>query len=94
MHPAQIVSHIDVRQIAPAERHALIFNTFTALKVGEALALTSDHRPSPLEAQFAERFAGLFQWTYVQAGPALWQVTIAKISDASLGAPCCGHCNG
>ncbi|WP_297576729.1 DUF2249 domain-containing protein [uncultured Deefgea sp.] len=94
MPQAQIVSHVDVRQIAPADRHALIFNTFAALQVGEALSLVNDHRPNPLAAQFAERFAGQYQWTYLLDGPALWQVTIAKVSDARLGAPCCGHCNG
>jgi uncharacterized protein (DUF2249 family) len=94
MHPTNRVQYIDVRTIAPIDRHALIFKTFEALKAGEAMELLNDHRPSPLQAQFAERFAGAFTWQYLQDGPELWQVKIEKISDDSTGAPCCGHCNG
>lgn len=91
---AKVVTRIDVRSIMPVDRHALIFKTFESLKLGEAMELVNDHRPSPLRAQFTERFAGAFTWDYVQDGPLLWQVKIDKIVDASTGAPCCGHCNG
>ncbi len=91
---ANVVTQIDVRTIAPVDRHALIFKTFEALKAGEAMQLVNDHRPSPLQAQFAERYAGAFAWDYLQDGPLLWQVKIDKVSDVTTGAPCCGHCNG
>jgi uncharacterized protein (DUF2249 family) len=94
MSQANIITRIDVRQIAPVDRHAQIFKSFEALKAGEALELTNDHRPSPLQAQFAERFAGAFAWDYLQDGPLLWRVKIEKVSNETTGAPCCGHCNG
>jgi uncharacterized protein (DUF2249 family) len=94
MFPANIVTHIDVRTIAHVDRHSLIFKSFEVLKAGEAMELLNDHRPSPLQAQFAERFAGAFEWQYLQDGPLLWQVKIDKVSNETTGAPCCGHCNG
>jgi len=91
---ANTTSRIDVRTIAPADRHALIFKTFESLQVGEAIELLAEHRPSPLQAQFAARFAGAFAWVYLQEGPLQWQVKIDKVAAITIGAPCCGHCNG
>lgn len=94
MSQANVVKRIDVRTIAPVDRHTHIFKTFEALKAGEAMELVNDHRPSPLQAQFNELFTGAFTWDYLQDGPLIWQVKIDKIADINTGAPCCGQCNG
>lgn len=90
---------IDVRTIAPRERHPLIFGRFEALAVGEALQLVNDHDPRPLYFQFAQRYAGQFSWDYLQSGPDLWQVEIARMAEASCdeqAGSCCsgGACGG
>lgn len=38
-------AELDVRQIAPRERHSLIFATFDRLQSGEAFLLVNDHNP-------------------------------------------------
>lgn len=87
--PAQI---IDVRLIAPPQRHALIFSTFEGLAVGQSLELQNDHDPMPLHRQFRERFPEQFNWEYLEQGPAQWRVNIARLKEA--GASCCGCCGG
>lgn len=90
---------IDVRQIAPRERHALIFSCFDSLQPGQALQLVNDHDPQPLRLQFEQRSRGQYQWSYVEAGPALWRVQISKTAagaTAAVGDSCCsgGACCG
>ncbi|HRG04621.1 MAG TPA: DUF2249 domain-containing protein [Acidovorax defluvii] len=90
-------SVIDVREIAPRERHALIFGRFDALLPGEALQLVNDHDPQPLRQQFEVRSAGAFKWAYLQQGPDLWRVQISKTEPAAAtGGSCCsgGACGG
>jgi uncharacterized protein (DUF2249 family) len=94
-----IATTIDVREIAPFERHALVFSRFDALQPGQALQLVNDHDPRPLRFQFEDRSPGQFDWAYLEAGPALWRVQISKLAaDAALdaGDSCCsgGACCG
>ena len=89
---------IDVRAIAPRERHALIFGRFDALQPGESLLIVNDHDPRPLYFQFQDRRAGQFDWTYLQSGPDLWRVQIDRTaitkSDAFAGSCCSGGACG
>lgn len=77
--------HIDVREIPRSERHALIFGVFDELNPGQALELVNDHDPVGLRYQFEERHPGKFDWTYIDSGPDLWRVWIAKLSQTSPG---------
>ena len=90
---------IDLRAIAPRERHALIFARFDALQPGQTLELVNDHDPRPLHAQFEERVCGRYDWRYLETGPASWRVLIGKsaapavsvVSDSCCsGGACCG----
>ena len=67
-------TRIDVRTIAPSERHALIFSSFAALGTGESLELVNDHNPAPLHHQFDARLPDQFTWDYLDRGPDLWRV--------------------
>ena len=91
-------TRIDVREIAPRHRHALIFEGFDALKAGEALELVNDHDPAPLRHHFEDRSPGSFDWSYLQAGPEVWRVRIAKVqavaAPASAGSCCSGGACG
>jgi uncharacterized protein (DUF2249 family)/hemerythrin-like domain-containing protein len=69
---------LDVRRLAPPQRHPLIFQTFHALRPGEAFELVNDHDPKPLYYQFAAELAGQFTWEYVEQGPEVWRVRIGK----------------
>jgi uncharacterized protein (DUF2249 family)/quercetin dioxygenase-like cupin family protein len=74
---------IDVRALAPRDRHARIFATFNALRPGEALRLVNDHDPKPLKYQFAAEHAGEATWEPEQAGPEVWIVRISKVATGA-----------
>jgi uncharacterized protein (DUF2249 family)/quercetin dioxygenase-like cupin family protein len=71
---------LDVRELAPRDRHARIFATFNALRPGEALRLVNDHDPKPLKYQFAAEHAGEATWEPEQEGPEVWVVRIGKVA--------------
>lgn len=80
MNDQTIRSTIDVRSIAPRERHPLIFQTFADLAPGDALLLVNDHDPKPLYYQFQAELGPSFDWKYLESGPDVWQVRIAKVA--------------
>ncbi len=75
---AAIKTTVDVREIAPRERHPLIFGTFGQLSPGEALLLINDHDPKPLYYQFQAESSGQFTWDYLENGPEVWRVRIGR----------------
>ncbi len=81
---------IDVRPIAPRERHPLIFDTFARLQPNESFELVNDRDPKPLFYQFQAELPGLFSWDYLEQGPDVWRVRIGK---ATAGTSCCSHCS-
>ncbi len=44
---------LDLRDLPPAKRHPLIFETFDSLESGETLTIINDHEPAPLYYQMA-----------------------------------------
>ena len=73
-----VTTTIDVRTIAPRERHPLIFSTFHNLAPGDAFLLVNDHDPKPLYCHFKAELDGTFAWDYLENGPEVWKVRIAK----------------
>ncbi|MBM3665613.1 MAG: DUF2249 domain-containing protein [Actinobacteria bacterium] len=69
---------IDVRTIAPRDRHPMIFQAFDDLASGEAFELVNDHDPKPLYDQFEAEHEGQFTWDYLQEGPRAWRVRIGR----------------
>lgn len=80
MSAENITSTIDVRTIEPRNRHPLIFDTFNQLSPGDAFMLVNDHDPKPLYYQFQAELGPQFEWDYVEQGPEVWQVRIAKVA--------------
>lgn len=85
----QNASLIDVRTIAPRDRHPMIFSTFGKLPPGQALELVNDHDPAPLRSQFEALVPGEFAWDYLEEGPTTWRVAIKRVKAAGS---CCGSC--
>lgn len=75
----RITTSLDVRRLAAAKRHPLIFQTFEALEPGEAFVLINDHDPKPLYYQFKAEREGRFSWDYLEQGPEVWRVRIGRI---------------
>jgi uncharacterized protein (DUF2249 family) len=85
---------IDVREIAPRDRHATIFAAFDGLDAGAAIEIVNDHDPAPLYYQFQAVRPDSFSWVYVQSGPEVWRVTIQKQTRSPKNAGCGGACGG
>jgi uncharacterized protein (DUF2249 family) len=76
---------LDVRPMAPRDRHETIFGQLERLATGETLRLVNDHDPAPLRYQLDATRPGQFVWEYVERGPEDWAVEItnrARVVDA------------
>jgi uncharacterized protein (DUF2249 family) len=76
---------IDVRTIPPGQRHPTIFGTWARLAPGEAILLVNDHDPVPLYHPVASERTGTFRWEYLERGPKVFRVRIAKGDFAESG---------
>ncbi len=75
---ARIEHELDVRRLAPAQRHAEIFAAYRALSPGNGFLLVNDHDPKPLQYQFEAEYTGQFTWDYLESGPKVWRVRIGR----------------
>ncbi|MDA8080699.1 MAG: DUF2249 domain-containing protein [Actinomycetota bacterium] len=78
---ALIDKELDVRALAPAQRHAEIFASYRALAPGKGFLLVNDHDPKPLQYQFEAEYNGQFTWDYMETGPKVWRVRIGRPTD-------------
>lgn len=72
------IPEIDLRTMPPHLRHGVVFQSFDALKQGEALVIVNDHDPMPLLQQFKFVRPGESEHEYLERGPAAWKVRIAR----------------
>ena len=73
---AEIV--LDVRTIPHAIRHATIFGALGAIAPGFSIDLVADHNPLPLLAQLEQRQPGEFVVSYLEDGPDVWKLRLAR----------------
>ncbi len=76
-------SKLDLRRIPIPDRHASIFHRFGTLRNGESLEILNDHDPRPLREHFRLLYDEKFSWDYLEQGPYLWRVKIARKEPAS-----------
>ncbi len=74
---------LDIRPVAPPEKHPTIFRRLDALAPGDALLLVNDHDPRPLRYQLDIERPGRFEWDYLAAGPVEWKVRITRTDSIS-----------
>jgi uncharacterized protein (DUF2249 family) len=72
---------LDVRAMAPKDRHSTIFETFKNLEPGGSFVLVNDHEPKPLLYQFQAEHDGEFDWWTLEQGPQVWRVSIVKRAE-------------
>ncbi len=70
---------LDVRTLAPYERHKIIFAELGALEAGSAILLVNDHDPKPLYYQIQAEHAGEYSWVPAVEGPTEWRIIITKL---------------
>jgi uncharacterized protein (DUF2249 family) len=69
---------IDVRTIAPRDRHPLIFCELDQLDPGQSLRLVNDHDPVPLRYQLDATRPDQFEWSTLEDGPEQWTIEITS----------------
>jgi uncharacterized protein (DUF2249 family) len=77
------IVEIDIRSLAPAQRHAKIFQLVAELVPGASFVFVNDHDPKPLRYQLEAEYPEQFSWTYREAGPAAWRVEIGRRRQAA-----------
>ena len=76
---------IDLRDIPPRDRQALIRNTCRVLEPGQTMELLDDSDPQALCNQLQEQLPGGFGWNRLQSGPTIWRVRITRVTKAENG---------
>lgn len=90
-----MTQQLDVREIAPRDRHPKIFDLFDGLKAGDSFELINDHDPKPLFYQLCAERSDQFRWDYLELGPETWRVRIKRVREAAgpeKEEGCCGCC--
>ena len=69
---------LNVSVIEPRFKHSTIFEKFDSKLPGDALIIHNDHDPKPLYYQLMAERGQTFTWEYLENGPDIWRVKIAK----------------
>jgi len=85
---------IDVRHLAPPDRHAAVFAAFRALALDDTIEVVDAHDPQPLYHRFRVEVPGGFSWVCTHGGPDVWRVNVRKLARAHGAGECCGVCSG
>lgn len=72
---------LDVTVIEPRLKHPTIFQNFDSLLPGESFVIHNDHDPKPLYYQLLAERGQTFNWDYLEQGPVIWHVRIAKKAE-------------
>lgn len=78
---------LDVRTLAPPQRHPKIFALFDALTPEGTLVLISDHEPRPLRAEFEHKRPDAHQWAQRHMGDGRWEVRVRQVSIGTAHSP-------
>lgn len=69
---------LNVSVLEPRLKHPTVFARFDELKRGESFILQNDHDPRPLYYQILDQRGDTFTWEYLQQGPDIFKIKIAK----------------
>lgn len=72
------IMQLDTRQYKFEEQNKVIINAFDSLPVGDKMMLINDHDPTHVFNQLEEKRFGKFEWEYIEEGPDIWKVSLAK----------------
>lgn len=84
-HAAEDADELDVREVAKAQRHPLIFTRFDSLAVGESFVLVNSHDPKHLHQEFDRDHPGAYDWAYLPTATSrLYRIRITRRIAADL----------
>lgn len=71
---------LDVRDINPQHRHAIVQKLIDRLDLGRSLQLIADHNPRPVQGYFEMVHGDEAQFSYLEQGPEIWRVRLARVA--------------
>jgi len=69
---------IDTSGYDMRDRTEVVLRSFDQLPVGEKMILINDTDPSHIFNELKEKRFGKFEWEYIEEGPEVWKVALAK----------------
>lgn len=67
---------INVADIDPRHRHAILFRLFEHLAPNDSLQIVVDHDPRRLRLQLEAHHGSRCGWSYLEQGPDVWRVRL------------------
>lgn len=74
---------LDARAIPHKLRHGAVFGAFAAVRPGSAMVLLAPHDPKPLLSQLAEREGDAVEVSYLERGPEVWRLRLARTAGSA-----------
>lgn len=71
---------LDLRKLNMADRLTTVFNALRDLKGRDAVIITNDHDPKPLQYLLKAEFKDTFSWEYKKQCPDEWVIEIKKLN--------------
>ncbi|MDR7856531.1 DUF2249 domain-containing protein [Tissierella sp.] len=72
------ILQIDTSGYTASDVNSVVLRTFSSLPVGEKMMLINDSDLSHAFKQLEENQYGKFEWEYIEEGPDVWKVSLAK----------------
>lgn len=69
---------LNIPEVEPSQKHALIFEVFGSLKPGNTFILHNDHDPKPVYYQLQAMHGNVLDWEYLQEGPQWWDIRVTR----------------
>ncbi|HMU98858.1 MAG TPA: DUF2249 domain-containing protein [Chitinophagales bacterium] len=69
---------LDVRVVAPIQRHEFLVELFKNLPVAESFVFINDHDPIPLFYEFKSIYGDVVDWVYLNRGGREWKVKVTR----------------
>ena len=79
---ATAAHEVDLRSLAPAQRHKKVFQLARQLPVGTSFVLLTDHDPKAIHYELQAEHRHQFFWNYLGEGPEQWRVHIGRLQAA------------
>lgn len=74
------VEELDLCKLPRSQRHALVFERFDTLALGESFVLVNDHNPVLLERELENTRLGEAAWERIDRGPETYHIRIRRIA--------------
>ena len=73
---------LDLRTVSTLKRLETVLATWKSIEQGQALRITIDKEPKPLQVLFRTREKGRHEWQYEKEGPTEWVAKITKLAKS------------